>query len=274
MLVAFCDQLTGNSTPFCSKAGFSGSPISASRISHSMQSKGCLPASVKRLGMLTPAPLAVTLGAVALRLWDMTSPLTRTDFAGTADVALRAGWNRSVDGELVLAGERVVLEAGDDGLELVEVGEVAVDRGELDRAHRVHPREAALGEVADARRLGLGSAAPRLLGDPRRDRLELVVADRPAAGRPGEPAQQLLAVEALAAPVSLDDVEARLLDALVGREALTALAALAPPAHAVGAGAGVDHLGRIGRAEGAKHTGDSTTCSASFLPPPQHVVPN
>src|SRR3954471_20918281 len=196
MLVAFCDQVTGNSTPFCSNAGFSGSPIRASRISHSTQSKGCLPDSVKRRGMLTPAPLAVTLGAVALWLSDMTSPLTRTDFAGTADAAPWAGRNGSLDCKLVLARQRVLLEAGDDGLELVQVGEVAVDRGELDRAHGIHAREAALGEVADARRLRRGSAAPRLLGDPRRDRLELVVADRPAAGRPGEPAQQLLAVEA------------------------------------------------------------------------------
>ena len=47
MLVAFCDQVAGNSTPGCSKAGVSGSPISASRISHSTASKGCTPGSVK-----------------------------------------------------------------------------------------------------------------------------------------------------------------------------------------------------------------------------------
>src|SRR4051794_35082290 len=143
MLVAFCDQLAGNSTSFCSKAGFSGSPIRASRISHSTQSKGCLPASVKRLGTLTPAPLSVTLGAVALRLWDMTSPLTRTDFAGTSDAAPRAGRNGSVDRELILARQGVVPEAAHDGRELVEIGEVAVHRGELDRAHGIHAREAA-----------------------------------------------------------------------------------------------------------------------------------
>src|SRR5512133_3961148 len=192
----------------------------------------------------------------------MTSPPTWTDFAGTADAAPRAGRNGSVDGELVLARQRVVPEAADDGSQLVQVGEVAVHRGELDRAHGIHAREAALGEVADAGGLRLAAAAASLLGDPGRDRLELVGADRPAAGRPGETAQQLLAIEALAPAVALDHVDARFLDALVGREALAALAALAPAAHAVRAGAGVDHLGGIGRAEGAKHTGNSTTSSA------------
>ena len=47
MLVAFCDQLFGNSTPRCSKAGLSGLPITASRISHSISSKGCVPARGK-----------------------------------------------------------------------------------------------------------------------------------------------------------------------------------------------------------------------------------
>ena len=74
MLVAFCDQLTGNSTPFCSKAGLAGSPIRESRISHSTQSKGCVPAAVKRRGTETPSPAAVMAGAAALRLSDMTSP--------------------------------------------------------------------------------------------------------------------------------------------------------------------------------------------------------
>jgi hypothetical protein len=48
MLVAFCDQLAGNSTPRCSKAGSSGLPMTASRISHSTASNGWLPASVWR----------------------------------------------------------------------------------------------------------------------------------------------------------------------------------------------------------------------------------
>src|ERR1700742_4470574 len=44
MLVAFCDHDFGNSTPRCSNAGLAGSPITASRISHSIWSKGCTPA--------------------------------------------------------------------------------------------------------------------------------------------------------------------------------------------------------------------------------------
>src|SRR3954447_363749 len=118
MLVAFCDQLLGNSTPSCLNAGLAGSPIRASRISHSTQSKGCLPASVKRRGTLTPSPVAGTLGAAALRLWDMTSPpvgtgcprapgragcLRHDDFAGTTDAAPRTGRNGRLDRELVLA---------------------------------------------------------------------------------------------------------------------------------------------------------------------------
>src|ERR1700761_2390270 len=41
MLVAFWDQDLGNSTSRCSNAGFAGSPIRASRISHSTWSNGC-----------------------------------------------------------------------------------------------------------------------------------------------------------------------------------------------------------------------------------------
>ena len=54
MLVAFWDQLFGNSTPRCSKAGLSGSPITASRISHSISSKGCTPAVENRRSIERP----------------------------------------------------------------------------------------------------------------------------------------------------------------------------------------------------------------------------
>ena len=46
MFVAFWDQVFGNSTPRCSNAGLSGSPMIASRISHSTASNGCTPAWV------------------------------------------------------------------------------------------------------------------------------------------------------------------------------------------------------------------------------------
>src|SRR5271163_2477949 len=48
MLVAFCDQLVGNSTSFCSKATRSPWPMRASRSSHSAASKGCTPGEVKK----------------------------------------------------------------------------------------------------------------------------------------------------------------------------------------------------------------------------------
>src|SRR5688500_15904517 len=185
MFVAFCDHVTGNSTPRCSNAGSAGSPMTASRISHSTQSKGCLSTSVKRRGTLTPAPRAVTLGAAALRLWDMTSPPVGANFAGTTDDALGLGWNGALDGELVLARKGVVLEAPDDGLELVEIGEVSVDRGDLDRADGVHAAEAALGQVADALGLHLTSAL-HFGGDQRPHRLDLPLADGPSARRSGE----------------------------------------------------------------------------------------
>ena len=54
MLVEFCDQLFGNSTPRCSKAGLSGLPITASRISHSISSKGCTPAVENRRSIERP----------------------------------------------------------------------------------------------------------------------------------------------------------------------------------------------------------------------------
>src|SRR5918996_927114 len=265
MLVAFCDHVTGNSTPRCSNAGSAGSPMTASRISHSTQSKGCLSTSVKRRGTLTPAPLAVTLGAAALRLWDMTSPSIGSNFAGTTDDALGLGWNGAVDRELVLARKGVVLEAPDYGLELVEVGEVPVDRRELDRAHGVHAREATLGQVADALGGDLGALPVHLGGDPRRHRLDLLLADGAPAGRAREPALQLLAVEALARAVPLYDGGALLLDPLVGGEALPAGVALAAAPDRVGGGTGVDHRGRLGRAERAKHMQNSTRSSTRVL---------
>src|SRR5215210_3991407 len=98
MLVAFCDQLFGNSTPRCSNAGLAGSPITASRISHSTASNGLAPASVKRLPTLTPSPAAVMAGAVALRLSGMTSPrvgdLLGPPQGGTIDGAPRVGRTR------------------------------------------------------------------------------------------------------------------------------------------------------------------------------------
>src|SRR5215207_9262427 len=113
MLVAFWDQLLGNSTPRCSNAGLAGSPITASRISHSTASNGLTPASVKRLPTLTPSPAAVMAGAVALRLSGMTSPrvgdLHGLPQGGTTDIAPRVGRIRmAFEGQLIDAGKGVV----------------------------------------------------------------------------------------------------------------------------------------------------------------------
>src|SRR3954452_22080670 len=137
MFVEFCDQVFGNSTPRCSNAGFSGSPMTASRMSHSTASNGLKPGSVKRLPTLTPSPAAVTAGAVALRLSDMTSP--RVSYSswgpqgGKTDTALRPGRTGiAVERQLIRSRKRVFLVAADDGLELVDVPEVPERRRELD----------------------------------------------------------------------------------------------------------------------------------------------
>src|SRR5215218_10029684 len=126
MFVEFCDQLFGNSTPRCSNAGFSGSPMTASRISHSIASKGLTPGSVKRLPTLTPSPAAVTAGAEALRLSGMTSPLVGDSSwrpqGGTTDTSLRLGRTGiAFERQLIRSREGVLLVAADDCLELVEV---------------------------------------------------------------------------------------------------------------------------------------------------------
>jgi hypothetical protein len=68
MLVAFWDQLLGNSTPRCSKAGLSGLPITASRTSHSISSKGCVPGEEKRRSIARP--LRPFFG-VLVAVWDI-----------------------------------------------------------------------------------------------------------------------------------------------------------------------------------------------------------
>ena len=223
MLVAFWDQVTGNSTPRCSNAGLRG-------IADHGVANLPLDAVEGVLARLREAPRNADPvtgcgdprggGATAVR-HDLSSYSGLISRERPMLLFAPDGTGR-LDCELIFARKRVVLEASDHGLELVEVGEVAVDRGELDRAHGIHAREAALGEVADPLGLCLAAAAACLLHDPRRDLLELVGADRPPAGRPGEPAQQLLAIEALAPAVALDHLELRLLGALVGGEALAA----------------------------------------------------
>src|SRR5215218_3252828 len=204
MLVEFWDQLFGNSTPRCSNAGFSGSPMTASRVSHSTASNGLTPGSVKRLPTLTPSPAAVTAGAAALRLSDMTSP--RVSYSswrpqgGKTDIALRPGRTGiAFERQLIRSGKGVLLVAADDGLELAEV---AVHGRELDRRDRVEHGEAALREVADLARLDLRTAPPHRRRDRLRQFHQLLRTHGPLVRGPLEPSQELLAVESLAAAVA------------------------------------------------------------------------
>src|SRR5215211_1531656 len=261
MFVEFCDQLFGNSTPRCSNAGFSGSPMTASRISHSIASKGLTPGSVKRLATLSPSPAAVTAGAVALRLSGMTSPRVSDSSGrpqgGKTDVALRVGRTGiAFERELTGPWKGVLLVAADHRLELVEVGEVAVDGRELDRRDRVERGEPALGEVADLAGLDLRSTPPGGRRDRVRQLFQLLRAHGPLVGGALEPSQELLGVESLAAAVPLRDGHVRLC-ALVGGEAVAAAGALATAADGIARIAGVHHAGGVGLAERTVHTGNS-----------------
>src|SRR4051812_19943658 len=281
MFVAFCDHVFGNSTPCCANAGFSGSPMTASRISHSIASNGLTPGSVKRLPTLTPSPAAVTAVAGALRLSGMTSPRVSDSSwcpqGGKTDTAPRPG--RTVGGpgialerQLIRSRKGVFLVAADDGLELVEVGQVAVDRSELDRRDRVDQREPALGEVADLARLDLRTAPPHRRRDRLRQLHQLLRTHGPLVGCPLEPSQELLAVESLATAVALENRHVGL-SALVGGEAVAAVAAFATTADCIAGFPRVDHGGRLRLAVGAMHTPISTRFSARILPEPLHIVP-
>src|SRR5215218_10379018 len=95
MLVAFWLQLFGNSTPRCSKAGLCGSPITASRISHSISSKGWTPGVEKRRSIERPwRPLAGWLVAV----WDIELLLSKRLWGVTPQDPPRAGRNRPLSG--------------------------------------------------------------------------------------------------------------------------------------------------------------------------------
>src|SRR5687767_3972952 len=237
MLVVFCDQLFGNSTPRWTNAGLSGSPIRASRISHSTASNGLMPASVKRLPTLTPSPAAVMAGAVALRLSDMTSPRVGDWLGlpqgGTTDTAPRVGRiRRAVQGQLIGPRQRVVLVALDRLRHLFEVREIAVHRREQDPRDGVECREPALGEIADLARLDLRAAPPHRRRDRLRQVLQLLRAHGPLVGCPLEPSQELPAVESLAAAVALADCHVAL-GAFVGGEAVAARLAFAAAADGV-----------------------------------------
>src|SRR5213080_3242261 len=174
MLVAFCDQLAGNSTPSCRNL-----PTSASRISQSTRSNGCFPAWVKYRSILSPvAPMRGVAGVVdsaALRACGMGSPrlsgcclaspwLTRGGMTHTASSVGRNFCLR--DRQLAGRGDRLGLDAADLGLEVGEVRELPVDGGEEDARDRVEIGEAAQRQLADVLGCdGGGSGASDLRGD-------------------------------------------------------------------------------------------------------------
>src|SRR2546421_3610810 len=140
--------------------------------------------------------------------------------------------------------------------EVVRGLEAAVHRGEADVGDLVEPRQLAHHEVAHAagRHLALAERAQPL--DHAVDRaLDLVGRHRPLAQGEPHAAGDLVAVEIGAAAVLLHQARHFQVDALVGREALLALQAFAPPPDGVRLGicAGVDDLGVLRGAEGAFH---------------------
>src|SRR5919109_1444026 len=172
-----------------SNAGFSGSPMTASRISHSTASNGLTPGSVKRLPTLTPSPAAAMDGTVALRLSGMTSPRVTGSSGlpqgGKTDIPLGAGRiGFAVERQLIRSGEGVLLVALHRLGHLVEVGQVAVDGREEDPGDGVEGGEPALGEIADLARLDLGACPPHRRRDRLRQLLQLLRAHGPLVGCP------------------------------------------------------------------------------------------
>src|SRR4051794_16796260 len=122
MLVAFCDQVVGNSTFSCSKL-----PTDAVRSSHSTVANGSSPAVVNLRSICSPvAPaLAVTLRvfSVALRVSDMTAPRSvgllfsppPLTSGGKTDTGVGIGWNGVAgEGQLIRPADWL----GADALEL------------------------------------------------------------------------------------------------------------------------------------------------------------
>src|SRR6185312_5131039 len=95
-----------------------------------------------------------------------------------------------------------------------------------------------------------------------------LAADRALVAGLANSAEELLAIERLAAHVLLHDEREDVLDALVGREAARALLAFAPPPRDVTRGAEprVDHLALEVGAERTLHSKREST-NEQFVPP-------
>src|SRR5262245_6363444 len=125
----------------------------------------------------------------------------------------------------------VTAELADEGLEVLGLAEVAIDRGKADvgdlvqRGERVHHR------LADMSRRDLGLArAFQAPNDAVDHALQPVLVDWPLAQRDLHRTQQLLAIERLALAVALHNDQLAQLDTFEGGEARAAVGALPPPA--------------------------------------------
>jgi len=108
-------------------------------------------------------------------------------------------------------------------------------------------------EPADPLGRELAAVVTHLTFNTVNEEAELAGIQLPLVGGSVETAEQLLAVEGLAAAVALDHFEGLRNGALVGGEAVAARAALAPPANgAIGDAAGLEGL-RLGVAAGTGH---------------------
>jgi hypothetical protein len=170
---------------------------------------------------------------------------------------LRSGRNvlrlQDLDRELIGTRDGLGFEPPELGLEGREILDRAVDRREHDGRYTVQPREPAKRELAHPFGRSLAAFAPDCRLDRSDDLVEPLGLDRSLGRRPLKPAEELVAVERLAATVALYDVHAEALRALVGREALVAVLALPPSANGVSRLAGV-HDAMLGRsAVGALH---------------------
>ena len=178
MFVAFCDHVVGNSTPRCSNAGFSGSPMTASRNSHSISSNGWTPGVVWRRSTLIPSVcvLVVAIVKISPRL------LPSAGFSGVRTSS--HGRTESGAGNAPISGVISGKRAGE-----LEV-RAAVDRSEpleadladpLRRDHSSPLRGLGLDAVDDAGDLRCADIA--LVRRPRQRTAELLARRTAGAGR-------------------------------------------------------------------------------------------
>src|SRR5439155_961081 len=140
------------------------------------------------------------------------------------------GFSRRPTRPVAPAGAILLHQLLDRLAHVLQVVEVAIDRGEADVGDLIDLLQLADDDVADRRRGNLRLAERQQLAlDPRDQRVDLRLADRPLGHGDAQARAQLLLVVLLAPAALLHHVKGGQLDPLVGREALAARVA-APPA--------------------------------------------